>query len=184
MDPRIIRPVIAEDELYVLSPSRFTLRDRTPGSMGSTANLDVTDSTVFKKWLVFFTACPLRLKIKVSNSFETSGTTHPPTKRHVPEELYLPRQTLFIHRNNYCGRLRRWDPVSCSVFSHILHSSFHLELGQPLWSVRRHLRRFMFPFPRMPTSPSYYPRHQTLTSPAAQWQQVAKYNFLFFSSPL
>jgi hypothetical protein len=120
----------------------------------------------------FFIACTLRLRTMVSNSFKMSGTTHPPSS-HIPEEMYHPWQTLFIHRNNLCGRLHRWDPVTRSIFSHILHSSFHFELGQPLWSVGRHLLRCLFPFLRMPTSPSYCPQHQTLTSPAAQWQQVA-----------
>jgi hypothetical protein len=68
MDPRIIRPVREEYDWSTSSPSRFILRDRTPGSGGSGASLDVT--ALSSRMAIFFLDClPLTLEGNVLRSF-------------------------------------------------------------------------------------------------------------------
>jgi hypothetical protein len=112
---------------------RFQPQSLNPSSSVSyTAGLDVVASSPKNRYLSW-NACALTLEEQCVKFLETQGTTHPPTQRHTQENLNPAWEILFVHHRSYHWRMRRWGPISLSVFSNVLHRTFHLELGQLLW---------------------------------------------------
>jgi hypothetical protein len=144
MDPRIIKPVIADDDAPSFEPR--PLYPPGPNSRQCGLHSRSTRDSSLQEWLHFLDCLPPSFKVALY-SFETSGTTHPPSERYIPEHLNHLREILFLHHHNYHGAWADGLQLVYRFFTHILHSTLHLKLGLLLWSKEKDS---LFLFPSMP----------------------------------